>query len=128
MGRVLGEIYGAIKQGVTITKRDIYYHDPILFKNQETVNRYVDDIAHTCQVTRRDLNVVSRSGCEHSVSRIHFYQVASPKGLVAGLAASSANDQTPIIQTICDSTPFTMATHINWILVIEKEVCEGAAP
>jgi meiotic recombination protein SPO11 len=59
VGRILGEIYAAIKQGVTITKRDIYYHDPALFRSQETVDRYLDDIAHTCRVTRRDLNVVS---------------------------------------------------------------------
>lgn len=39
--------------------RDIFYHDPALFKQQATVDRYVDDIAHTCGVTRRDLNVVS---------------------------------------------------------------------
>lgn len=39
--------------------RDLYYQDPTLFKQQETVDRYIDDIAHTCQVTRSDLNVVS---------------------------------------------------------------------
>ena len=49
-------------------------------------------------------------------------QVASPKGLVAGLSASSADVQTPIIQSICDSTTVTPAHHIEWILVIEKEV------
>ena len=39
--------------------RDIYYRDPTLFKRQAIVDRYVDDIAHTCGVTRADLHVVS---------------------------------------------------------------------
>ncbi|OCT52499.1 Meiotic recombination protein rec12 [Cladophialophora carrionii] len=104
VGRILSEIYAALRQGVTITKRDIYYHDPALFKSQGTVDRYVDDIAHTCRVTRRDLNVV-----------------ASPKGLVAGLSTSSADDQTPIIQSICEGTPINATAHIGWILVVEKE-------
>ncbi|KIV86723.1 hypothetical protein PV11_02318 [Exophiala sideris] len=58
-GQILAAIYSAIKDGVTITKRDIYYQEPALFKQQETVDRYIDDIAHTCQVTRSDLNVTA---------------------------------------------------------------------
>ncbi|OAP61502.1 hypothetical protein AYL99_03705 [Fonsecaea erecta] len=109
VGRILREIYVAIRQGVTITKRDIYYHDVGLFKNQETVDRYVDDIAHTCQVTRRDLNVV-----------------ASPKGLVAGLCDPRPSEHAPVIQTICVNTPLTAIGHVNWILVIEKEATFNA--
>ena len=41
--------------------RDLYYRDPLLYKQQATVDRYVDDIAYTCRATRKDLNVVSRS-------------------------------------------------------------------
>ena len=127
IGRILGEVYKAIRQEVMITKRDIYYHDPSLFKTQETVDRYVDDIAHTCQVRRRDLNVVS------SATRWYFAnkelmiseQVASPKGLVAGLATSPIDQQTPIMQTICDRTPLPNTAHIGWILAIEKEVRDG---
>jgi DNA topoisomerase VI subunit A len=39
--------------------RDIYYRDPLLYKQQATVDRYVDDIAYSCRATRKDLNVVS---------------------------------------------------------------------
>jgi hypothetical protein len=48
---------------VLLTKlaRDLYYHDPLLYKQQATVDRYVDVIAYTCGATRQDLNVVSRS-------------------------------------------------------------------
>ncbi|KIW29464.1 uncharacterized protein PV07_05278 [Cladophialophora immunda] len=109
VGRILREILVAIKQGITITKRDIYYHDVALFKKQETVDRYIDDIAHTCQVTRRDLNVV-----------------ASPKGLVAGLCDPGTGEHAPVIQTICANTAFTAIGHVNWILIIEKEATFNA--
>jgi len=33
-----------------------------LYKSQNTVDRFVDDIAFTCGVTRKDLKVVSGSG------------------------------------------------------------------
>jgi len=45
--------------GPTNVPRDIYYREPLLFKDQKIVDRYVDDIAFTCGVVRKDLNVVS---------------------------------------------------------------------
>lgn len=39
--------------------RDIFYRDPELFGKQDTVDRYIEDIAHTCGVQRIDLHVVS---------------------------------------------------------------------
>jgi hypothetical protein len=75
MARILSDIYVALQAGITITKRsepkgipiavltklarDIYYRDPLLYKQQATVDRYVDDIAYNCSATRKDLNVVS---------------------------------------------------------------------
>jgi hypothetical protein len=53
---------------------------------------------------------------------IASHQVASPKGLVAGLSTSSASDQTPIVQSICEGIPIDETAHIGWILVVEKEV------
>lgn len=44
-----------------MTSRDIFYRDPELFKRQSTVDKYVNNIAHTCQVSRKGLNVVSES-------------------------------------------------------------------
>ncbi|KAK5056747.1 hypothetical protein LTR84_012279 [Exophiala bonariae] len=104
LARILSEIHTAINQGVVVTKRDIFYHDPALFKQQATVDRYVDDIAHTCGVTRRDLNVT-----------------ASPKGLVAGLRPSNAPDEIAIIHDGCDLIASDDLETINWVLVIEKE-------
>jgi hypothetical protein len=124
LAQILSEVHKAITQGITVTKRDIYYRDPSLFRNQETVDRYVDDIAHTCGVTRRDLNIVSLTGTSADMAvSLTLGQIASPKGLVAGRMSLPANDERPIIQTICDQTPLPESAGINWLLIIEKEVC-----
>ncbi|KAJ9500047.1 endodeoxyribonuclease [Exophiala xenobiotica] len=84
--------------------RDIYYHDPTLFKQQETVDRYIDDIAHTCQVARSDLKVTG-----------------SPKGLHAGLFNNDRTDQTATIPAVDIGFTFPDLSHLRWVLVIEKE-------
>ncbi|KEF51453.1 uncharacterized protein A1O9_12370 [Exophiala aquamarina CBS 119918] len=109
LARILSEIHSAVKQGIIVTKRDIFYHDPGLFKQQTTVDRHVDDIAHTCGVTRRDLNIA-----------------ASPKGLVAGLKTGNLTDQIVIIHDCYDLTTFDHLANINWILVVEKEAIFSA--
>lgn len=93
----------------------------MLFKQQETVDRYVDDIAHTCQVTRRDLNVVGAlTYIRSSIAYQPRHQCASPKGLVAGLGDGSGGQVPTHIPD--HRNMFSEASHIAWILVIEKEV------
>ena len=46
--------------------RDIYYKDPSLFRNQEVVDRYIDDLAYTFEVSRSSLNVVGFLGLDIS--------------------------------------------------------------
>lgn len=65
--RILELIHEALCNNVVISKRNIYYKDPALFKSQTVVNRYVDILAYTFRVQRADLNVT-----------------AAAKGLVAG--------------------------------------------
>lgn len=72
----------------------------------------MDDIAHTCEVARFELNVVSIRGS--MFSRL-MTQIASPKGLVAGL--QSGNNETSTIPT----SDFSF-DQVRWILVVEKEV------
>ncbi|KAI1622038.1 meiotic recombination protein SPO11 [Exophiala viscosa] len=108
VGQILAAIYSAIKDGITVTKRDIYYQDPALFKQQETVDRYIDDIAHTCQVTRSDLNVIG-----------------SPKGLLVGLDPD-ANDRMAIVPAVNNIETSMRLSHLNWILVVEKEATFNA--
>ncbi|KIX09707.1 uncharacterized protein Z518_00788 [Rhinocladiella mackenziei CBS 650.93] len=109
LGRILGEIHTAIRTGITVTKRDIYYRDPSLFRRQKIVDRYIDDIAYTCQVTRGDMNVT-----------------ASPKGLMAGLPAPSEAGRPSMIQAACENASITGIQHLQWILVVEKEATFNA--
>ncbi|RKF57914.1 Meiotic recombination protein SPO11 [Golovinomyces cichoracearum] len=67
--RILELSHEALVTGVVITKRDVYYKEPELFKHQSVVDRYLNDIAFTFGVERDALNVVV---------------VAAAKGLVAG--------------------------------------------
>lgn len=98
---ILGEIRSAILSGVVVTKRDIYYHQPELFGKQEVVDRWIDDIAFTCGVTRKDLMVT-----------------ASPKGLVCGLCVEERVQSVPMN---FDEITGEDVRHLNWILVVEKE-------
>ncbi|KAF7507604.1 hypothetical protein GJ744_010274 [Endocarpon pusillum] len=109
VGKILAEIHEALHTGVTVTKRDIYYRDPELYGKQALVDRYVDDIAYTCNVTRRKLNVT-----------------ASAKGLHVGLLQSCLAGSTPnaSFEAVPDSIQRLQEhslAHLNWILVIEKE-------
>ena len=40
--------------------RNMYYKDPLLFKKQAVVDRYVDILAYTFGMQRSDLNIVGR--------------------------------------------------------------------
>ncbi|RMZ88035.1 hypothetical protein DV736_g4730, partial [Chaetothyriales sp. CBS 134916] len=95
---ILTEIQRAIHQGIIVTKRDIFYRDPKLFIKQETVDRLIEDIAHTCNVQRIDLHIV-----------------ASPRGLVVGISQSNEPETTPV------SLGDRSIGHLKWILVVEKE-------
>ncbi|GLA39277.1 hypothetical protein AnigIFM63309_006614 [Aspergillus niger] len=65
--RVLAAIAEAVQAGLVVSKRDIYYSDPICFGSQKTVDTLVDDLAHTMGVDRAAL-----------------YVGAAAKGLVVG--------------------------------------------
>jgi meiotic recombination protein SPO11 len=60
----------------------MYYRDPALFSNQEVVNRYIDELAHTFNVSRSCLNVVSTSNPHENPSLMT--KAATAKGLVVG--------------------------------------------
>ncbi|KAI7369303.1 DNA topoisomerase IV, alpha subunit [Hortaea werneckii] len=57
--RVLQLMHEALRTGITISKRDIYYRDVALFGKQAIVDRYVDDLAFTFNVPRSALNVAA---------------------------------------------------------------------
>ncbi|KAL2269687.1 hypothetical protein VTJ83DRAFT_1871 [Remersonia thermophila] len=104
----------ALLSGNLITKRNIFYQNPDLFKSQSVVDDMVDNLAYTLGIGREDLNIV-----------------AAAKGLVCGpfdlvLRGGSIKP--------CDTPgdsgllvpPLASLQGINfrdtrWLLVIEKE-------
>ena len=93
--------------------RDVYYRDPALFGTQAVVDRYVDSIAYTLNVSRAMLHVT-----------------AAAKGLVAGAfnvcrRDGSVTDATSdkgglLVPALRDVLSIDMSA-VKWILVIEKE-------
>ncbi|KAK3057679.1 endodeoxyribonuclease [Extremus antarcticus] len=111
--RILELMHEALRTGVVISKRDIYYRDPALFGSQAHVDRYVDDIAYTFSVPRASLNVV-----------------AAAKGLLAGavsfcrrdgsMCCASSDRDGMLVPSLRELLSCDMSK-VKWILVIEKE-------
>ena len=77
MTRVLDIVYHVLKKGIHVTKRDMFYSDVNLFKDQRDSDTMLDDVAVMLGCTRSSLNVV-----------------ASEKGVVIGnLKFEEAGDQ-----------------------------------
>ncbi|KAI4265710.1 MAG: hypothetical protein L6R38_009229 [Xanthoria sp. 2 TBL-2021] len=55
--RILELIHEALVNDVVVSKRNIYYKDPELFKSQKVVDRYVDILSYTFGIQRAALNV-----------------------------------------------------------------------
>ncbi|KAK9469629.1 Spo11/DNA topoisomerase VI subunit A [Lipomyces arxii] len=109
--RILDIITELVTSKQVTTKRDLYYRDVGLFKNQLTVDRMVDDIARTLGVQRLELGIV-----------------AAQKGLVCGTLCVSRTDDVMVvldgdIQLIpsFDSISNVKLMDTDFVLVIEKE-------
>ncbi|KIO10072.1 hypothetical protein M404DRAFT_996060 [Pisolithus tinctorius Marx 270] len=104
----------ALEQGISLTKRDIYYKDVALFKSQKIVDRFIDDLAATLQWDRADLNIRATS-----------------KGLICGSclvirliggASLHLNDhQGTLIPAGEDIGQFEFESRVAWVLIVEKE-------
>ena len=57
--RVLDLVYHVLKQGIHVTKRDLFYSDVNLFKNQRQSDSMLDDVAVMLGCTRSSLHVVA---------------------------------------------------------------------
>ncbi|KAI0829683.1 DNA topoisomerase IV alpha subunit [Trametes gibbosa] len=107
-------MHEALVDDIPTTKRDMYYKDVQLFGSQPNVDKLVDDLAATFQMSRADLNV--RASC---------------KGLICGtgLMIHLRNGETV---KLSDSEPmlvphsediqrFEADNELAWVLVVEKE-------
>ncbi|KAH9454651.1 hypothetical protein MJO29_007600 [Puccinia striiformis f. sp. tritici] len=111
--RVLELSHDLLLKNKIMTKRDVFYNDVNLFKKQSAVDRLIDDLAATLDLTR---------------GQLHF--AASPKGLFQGdleLVTNVGNIVTsghgppvliPPSETIKELRP---GAKIEFILIIEKE-------
>ncbi|KAK4250303.1 Spo11/DNA topoisomerase VI subunit A [Corynascus novoguineensis] len=112
--RIIEMSHEALLTGNLITKRNIYYQNPDLFKSQNAVDDMVDNLAFTLRVGREDLNIV-----------------ATAKGLVSGPvdlmlrdgsihSCDSATDTGLLLPSVSliEKINFRL---VRWVLVIEKE-------
>ncbi|KAK9240105.1 Spo11/DNA topoisomerase VI subunit A [Lipomyces kononenkoae] len=109
--RTLDIISESLSSGRIVTKRDIYYRETWLFRNQAIVDRIVDDIGRTLNVPRAALGIV-----------------AAQKGLAGGTFCMHKKDGNLItveeeIQLIppLDEIKSVDVMDIDFVLVIEKE-------
>lgn len=113
--KIMSYAHRALEQGISLTKRDIYYKDVALFKSQKIVDRFIDDLAATLQWDRADLNIRATS-----------------KGLICGSclvirliggASLHLNDhQGTLIPAGEDIGQFEFESRVAWVLIVEKEV------
>ncbi|CAK7267395.1 endodeoxyribonuclease [Sporothrix epigloea] len=104
----------ALLSGNFVTKRNIYYQYPNLFREQRIVDGLVDDIAYTFGIGRDSLNIVAAS-----------------VGVVCGLLSFTTKDNVHCSASSQENgiaiPPMRDVRHLDlsacqWILVIEKEL------
>ncbi|KAE9411586.1 DNA topoisomerase IV, alpha subunit [Gymnopus androsaceus JB14] len=111
---VVSIMHEAIIQGIPVTKRDIYYRDVPLFKNQKTVDNIVDDLAASMNLERSDLNVraTSKGTFCGSVLTIH---------LSSGDIIRGNDSEASLIPVGEDVETFNVDDDLAWVLVVEKD-------
>ena len=107
---LLESIHENVSQGVKSTKRELYYKNPQLFKNQKNSDSIIEEIAALLQVPRNRLNVLSAG-----------------KGLVAGNLSFCENDTEVTVGNRVTKIPFEVdslwnfQTEAEFVLVLEKD-------
>ncbi|KAK4039798.1 Spo11/DNA topoisomerase VI subunit A [Parachaetomium inaequale] len=112
--RIIEMSHEALLSGNLVTKRNIYYQNPDLFKSQSAVDDMVDNLAFTLGVGREDLNIV-----------------AAAKGLISGPIDLILRDGSThgcdipgntgmLLPSVSSIQKINFRT-IRWVLVIEKE-------
>ncbi|KAI0655961.1 DNA topoisomerase IV alpha subunit [Cubamyces menziesii] len=112
--KTLDLIHEALIDDIPMTKRDMYYNDVDLYGSQSTVDRLVDDLAATWQISRADLSIR-----------------ASPKGLICGSGLAIhlrsggvvelSSGEPALIPASEDIERFEADNTLAWVLIVEKE-------
>ncbi|KAI4142482.1 MAG: hypothetical protein L6R39_004917 [Caloplaca ligustica] len=111
--RILELIHEALVANLIISKRNIYYKDPELFRSQSIVDRYIDILAYTFGIQRAALNVTATAkGLVAGTFKIRYYDGSSS-------ACEGAKDAVVIDRV--DEIGSIDISNVDWVLVVEKE-------
>lgn len=106
---VMCEVYKMLSKNLTSTKRELYYRDVELFRNQESVNKAIDTLCAMLDVQEFELGVFSSS-----------------KGLVAGDLIINIGDERIDCSTPCavpqnPSAITSFESTAEYVLIVEKD-------
>lgn len=106
---VMCEVYKMLARNVSCTKRELYYRDVELFRNQEVINKTVNNICSMLNVQEFELGVTTSS-----------------KGLVVGALTIIIGDErincaTPRAVPQGTSAVSSFETSAEYVLVVEKD-------
>ncbi|KAI4163626.1 MAG: hypothetical protein LQ342_002660 [Letrouitia transgressa] len=111
--RILELIHEALVAQVVISKRNIYYKDPALFKSQAVVDRYVDILAYTFGVQRAALNVTAvAKGLAIGSFKLRFKDGSTKQ--------CDSDSDAMLVENVQDVSSIDVAD-VAWVLVVEKE-------
>ncbi|KAJ3889229.1 Spo11/DNA topoisomerase VI subunit A [Lentinula edodes] len=107
-------MHEAVIENVPVTKRDIYYRDVPLFKEQRIVDNIVDDIAASLKLERSDLNV-------RATSKGIFCGSSLNVDLSSGDVIHGNDSEASLIPIGEDVETFRVDEDLAWVLIIEKD-------
>ncbi|KAG8882980.1 endodeoxyribonuclease [Tulasnella sp. 331] len=112
--RVVGLSHEALVNDIPTTKRDMFYKDLPIFRKQSVVDKLVDDLAATFELTRSDLNVRASSKGLFAGSSLTI-------GLRRGGEIKGLDYEGSLIPCDAEIAALALREHVSWVLVIEKE-------
>ncbi|KAF9268643.1 DNA topoisomerase IV, alpha subunit [Marasmius fiardii PR-910] len=107
-------MHQAVVEGVPATKRDMYYRDVPLFKNQRVVDNLVDDIAASLDLERSDLNI-------RATTKGIFCGSGLTINLIGDEMITGSDSEPTLIPVGDDIETFSVDDDVEWVLVVEKD-------
>ncbi|KAJ3776294.1 DNA topoisomerase IV alpha subunit [Lentinula raphanica] len=112
--KVVNCMHEAVIDGVPVTKRDIFYRDVPLFKDQRVVDTIVDDVAASLKLERSDLNV-------RATSKGIFCGSTLSINLTSGDTIRGNDSEASLIPVGEEVHTYSVEEDLGWILIVEKD-------
>jgi meiotic recombination protein SPO11 len=112
MSRLMSLVYEQLERGIHSTKRDVFYQDVNLFKDQRVSDGLIEDLGAMIGVTRNSLNVVAKAKGQ-VIGRISFREDGD---FIDCTKIGHGKSITPMIDKISN-----IESDAEFILVIEKD-------